>query len=70
MHHTEQPRSGPFITRNLRRAVAAAAAAVLLLAAPALAHTGSSTGGFIGGFAHPLFGPDHVVAMVLEVSAA
>src|SRR4051812_26082379 len=37
---------------------------MLLLAAPALAHTGSSTGGFIGGFAHPLFGPDHVVAMV------
>jgi urease accessory protein len=31
---------------------------------PALAHTGSSAGGFIGGFAHPLFGPDHVVAMV------
>jgi len=22
------------------------------------------TGGFVGGFAHPLFGPDHVVAMV------
>jgi len=64
VHHTEQPRSGPFITRNLRRAVAATAAAVLLLAAPALAHTGSSTGGFIGGFAHPLFGPDHVGAMV------
>jgi urease accessory protein len=37
---------------------------VLLLAAPALGHTGSSTGGFLGGFAHPLFGPDHVVAMV------
>ena len=31
---------------------------------PALAHSGSSAGGFIGGFAHPLFGPDHVVAMV------
>ena len=31
---------------------------------PALAHTGSSAGGFVGGFAHPLFGPDHVVAMV------
>src|SRR6188474_1601213 len=37
---------------------------LLLFAVPALAHTGSSTGGFIGGFAHPLFGPDHVVAMV------
>jgi urease accessory protein len=38
--------------------------AILLFAVPALAHTGSSTGGFVGGFAHPLFGPDHVVAMV------
>ena len=37
---------------------------MLLLATPALAHTGSSAGGFVGGFAHPLFGPDHVVAMV------
>jgi urease accessory protein len=37
---------------------------VLLLATPALAHTGSSAGGFVGGFAHPLFGADHVVAMV------
>jgi urease accessory protein len=35
-----------------------------LAAAPALAHTGSASGGFVGGFAHPLFGPDHVVAMV------
>ena len=32
---------------------------------PALAHTGGSiAGGFAGGFAHPLFGPDHIVAMV------
>jgi urease accessory protein len=36
----------------------------LLLAAPALAHSGESGGGFIAGLAHPLFGPDHVVAMV------
>ena len=43
-----------------------ASAAVLLGIAtlPALAHSGSASGGFIGGFAHPLFGPDHVVAMV------
>ncbi len=34
------------------------------LSAQAFAHTGSMSGGFIGGFAHPLFGPDHVVAMV------
>src|SRR6185295_15566698 len=31
---------------------------------PAFAHTGTIAGGFLGGFAHPLFGPDHVVAMV------
>jgi urease accessory protein len=31
---------------------------------PAFAHTGTVAGGFLGGFAHPLFGPDHVVAMV------
>ena len=33
-------------------------------AAPALAHTGDASGGFIGGFQHPLFGPDHIAAMV------
>ena len=33
---------------------------------PALAHIvdGSAAGGFLGGFAHPLFGLDHVVAMI------
>ena len=37
----------------------------LLVASPALAHTGGSiVGGLAGGFAHPLFGPDHIVAMV------
>jgi urease accessory protein len=36
----------------------------LLLASPALAHTGSVADGFAGGFAHPLLGPDHVIAMV------
>jgi urease accessory protein len=39
-------------------------AALMLMAAPAFAHTGSTAGGFVGGLAHPLFGPDHVVAMV------
>jgi hydrogenase/urease accessory protein HupE len=29
-----------------------------------LAHTDSVGGGFVGGLAHPLFGPDHVLAMV------
>jgi urease accessory protein len=34
-------------------------------AAPAIAHGGGDiAGGFVGGFAHPLFGPDHVAAMV------
>ena len=36
----------------------------MLSAAPALAHTGESGGGFISGLAHPIFGPDHAVAMV------
>jgi urease accessory protein len=35
-----------------------------MVASPALAHTGSVAGGFIGGFAHPLLGPDHLAAMV------
>jgi urease accessory protein len=38
----------------------------LALAAPAgaWAHSGSASGGLIGGFMHPLLGPDHVAAMV------
>jgi urease accessory protein len=39
-------------------------AALLLADTPALAHTGGMAGGFLSGFAHPVFGPDHVVAMV------
>jgi urease accessory protein len=30
----------------------------------AFAHSGDGAGGFLGGVTHPLFGPDHVVAMV------
>jgi len=37
---------------------------VTLTCSPAFAHGGSMAGGFAGGFAHPLFGLDHVVAMV------
>jgi urease accessory protein len=37
---------------------------VLLAASPALAHSGSVAGGFLGGLAHPVCGPDHVAAMV------
>src|SRR4030088_1009334 len=46
--------------------IAFATAALLLIVAcaPAFAHTGSMRGGFVGGFFHPIFGPDHVVAMV------
>jgi urease accessory protein len=42
-----------------------ALAAALLTASPALAHTGEGmTGGFLSGLMHPIFGWDHVVAMV------
>jgi urease accessory protein len=47
--------------------MARAAITVLLIlawASPTLAHTGSVAEGFAGGLAHPLFGPDHVIAMV------
>jgi urease accessory protein len=36
----------------------------VLTAIPATAHTGSLGGGFLSGLGHPLFGADHVVAMV------
>ncbi|MBS0266145.1 MAG: HupE/UreJ family protein [Planctomycetes bacterium] len=41
-------------------------AAVLCLTLPrvVLAHAGDPTGGFLNGFTHPMFGPDHVLAMV------
>lgn len=46
------------------QAILLAALALALAAAPAHAHGGSVAGGFLGGFGHPLFGPDHIVAMV------
>lgn len=49
---------------EVSRAVALLALPILLIAAPALAHTGEGAGGFLSGFSHPVFGPDHVVAMV------
>jgi urease accessory protein len=52
-----RPHNFPFL-------IATSAALLGIDALPAFAHSGSSSGGFIGGFAHPLFGPDHVVAMV------
>ena len=39
--------------------------AAIIISSSAHAHVGDGlTGGFLGGFEHPLFGPDHVVAMV------
>jgi urease accessory protein len=54
------------IVNDMRRAVIGLFAFLFCLAGavPALAHAGDVTGGFIGGFAHPLFGPDHIAAMV------
>ena len=38
---------------------------LLVLSGPAFGHTGTGeTGGFASGFLHPVFGPDHVIAMV------
>ena len=48
----------------MRRADIVLVAVALALSGPALAHTGESAGGFVSGLAHPVFGPDHVVAMV------
>lgn len=49
----------------MKRMMLAAAAILLLGASPALAHTGTETaGGLASGFAHPLGGFDHILAMV------
>src|SRR5262245_48110661 len=48
----------------LRSICSGATFLLLIMAVPALAHEGSGTGGFIGGFSHPLLGPDHIVAML------
>ena len=42
----------------------AAIVALLLTATPAAAHTGPHADGFINGFAHPVVGIDHLLAMV------
>jgi urease accessory protein len=44
--------------------VAATLALIVSAHSTAIAHTGSASSDFIGGFAHPLFGRDHMVAMV------
>ena len=38
--------------------------AAILFAAPAFAHTGEDASGFLSGFFHPLFGWDHIAAMI------
>jgi urease accessory protein len=35
-----------------------------MISTAAFAHTGEGTGGFLAGLSHPVFGPDHVAAMV------
>jgi urease accessory protein len=53
-------------THRERLAIAVATAFLLVVptCSPAFAHTGSGSGGFVGGFLHPVFGPDHLVAML------
>src|SRR5437660_8256294 len=52
-------------SNNVGALAVALLAAMVLVSRPAFAHIvdGSASGGFLGGFAHPLFGLDHVVAM-------
>ncbi len=51
--------------RRIRLASFIAAATLVLASTPAAAHSGTGlAGGFVAGFLHPLFGPDHLVAMV------
>jgi urease accessory protein len=47
-----------------RRAMPAVAVLAVLLSGPAEAHTGGAVGGFLSGVAHPLFGYDHLLAML------
>ncbi|MCA0998461.1 HupE/UreJ family protein [Alloyangia pacifica] len=52
-------------SRQIAAAAASFALITLISAAPALAHAGDvAAGGFITGFLHPIFGWDHVIAMV------
>jgi len=57
---------GPEHSKIVRRAGVPLVVATTCASSPAFAHIvdGSAAGGFLGGFAHPLFGLDHVVAMI------
>jgi urease accessory protein len=50
----------------VRRAVLVGASGIIVIAAgPASAHSGTGiAGGFVAGLQHPVFGPDHLLAMV------
>src|SRR5579864_1121512 len=53
------------VARRVFRPLALPALAQIVLAGPAFAHSANGmTIDFWGGFTHPLFGPDHVIAMV------
>jgi urease accessory protein len=58
------PTAIPNQARRLSRLAGLVGVAACGLSASATAHTGEGVGAFVGGLAHPLFGPDHVVAMV------
>ena len=49
---------------RLAWALSTATIGVLLAAQPAGAHVGQDGGGAVDGLTHPLFGPDHLVAML------
>ena len=51
-------------SRQLRKAAATACQLILIIGSPAFGHTGSTSADFAGAFNHPLFGPDHIVAMI------
>lgn len=59
------PANSAYLPGWRRRRAAAAGCIAWLTAGPALAHSESSvSGGFLAGFTHPLYGPDHLLAMV------
>ena len=49
---------------EFKHAVVLGIALCMRAATPALAHTGEGGGDFLSGLAHPVFSPDHVIAMV------
>jgi urease accessory protein len=55
------------LSAAIRRWVAVGLSSVVILAvlpSVAVAHTGGTLGGFVSGFQHPIFGPDHLLAML------